>query len=71
MGSAGGISSIGGRRFADLAAIGAGREWLWGIESFGRLFRATIDRAMALPGFAASRDRRWLRGISAARLAVG
>ena len=41
--------------------------WLCGIESFGRLFRAAIGRASALADFAASRGRRWLHGISAAR----
>ena len=45
--------------------------WLWGIESFGRLFRAAIGRAAAPADFAASHGRRWLRGISAARLAFG
>ena len=49
----------------------SGDGWLWGIESFGRLFRSAIGRATALADFAASRGRRWLHGVSAARLAFG
>ena len=48
-----------------------GDGWLWGIESFGRVFRSAIGRAAALTDFAASRGRRWLHGISAARLIFG
>ena len=49
----------------------AAEGWLWGIESFGRVFRSAIGRAAALTDFAASRGRRWLHGISAARLIFG
>ena len=51
----------------ELAAEG----WLWGIESFGRLFRSAIGRAAALADFAACHGRRRLQGISAARSAFG
>ena len=49
----------------------AAEGWLWGIESFGRVFRSAIGRAAALTDYAASRGRRWLHGISAARLIFG
>jgi hypothetical protein len=48
-----------------------GTNWLWGIESLGRLFRSAIGRASALADFASARGRRWLQGVSAARLTFG